>query len=262
MTVPETLNSALDEEMSVDPKVFLMGEEISKGFLEKYGPNRVVDTPITEAEFTRIGVGAAYYGLGPMMKFMIFNFSTQTALSVVMLEPLAESVAWVQGVAKVKCMALPFSFYKLGLKFGLVHVSRDKCPEFQHHKKAGAMNALVSGEVVILICTYANIAFISYNHQSILIRPPPTSSSPSCLSSVVASWSPLPNAKLPIATSPSTDSSHAMSGQIRAPWLICLLMMMKRMDPMDAPKLNRRMQREGHRRDCGASLLCYWLENR
>ncbi|XP_021892809.1 pyruvate dehydrogenase E1 component subunit beta-2, mitochondrial-like [Carica papaya] len=57
MTVREALNSALDEEMSADPKVFLMGEEvgeyqgaykISKGLLEKYGPERVLDTPITE----------------------------------------------------------------------------------------------------------------------------------------------------------------------------------------------------------------------
>ncbi|KAF5726651.1 pyruvate dehydrogenase E1 component subunit beta-1 mitochondrial isoform X2 [Tripterygium wilfordii] len=57
MMVREALNSALDEEMSADPKVFLMGEEVgeyqgaykvSKGLLDKYGPERVVDTPITE----------------------------------------------------------------------------------------------------------------------------------------------------------------------------------------------------------------------
>ncbi|CAL9154246.1 unnamed protein product [Musa hybrid cultivar] len=66
--------------------VFLMGEEvgeyqgaykISKGLLEKYGPDRVLDTPITEAGFAGIGVGAAYYGLRPVVKFMIFNFSMQ-----------------------------------------------------------------------------------------------------------------------------------------------------------------------------------------
>ncbi|KAJ1383240.1 Transketolase-like, pyrimidine-binding domain [Sesbania bispinosa] len=86
MTVREALNSALDEEMSADPKVFLMGEEvgeyqgaykISKGLLEKYGPERVLDTPITEAGFTGIGVGAAYYGLRPVVEFMTFNFSMQ-----------------------------------------------------------------------------------------------------------------------------------------------------------------------------------------
>ncbi|KAG4159420.1 hypothetical protein ERO13_D02G173950v2 [Gossypium hirsutum] len=77
MTVREALNSALDEEMSADPKVFLMGEEISKGLLEKYGPERVLDTPITEAGFAGIGVGAAYYGLKPVVEFMTFNFSMQ-----------------------------------------------------------------------------------------------------------------------------------------------------------------------------------------
>ncbi|KAL3728520.1 hypothetical protein ACJRO7_033155 [Eucalyptus globulus] len=86
MTVREALNSALDEEMSADPEVFLMGEEVgeyqgaykvSKGFLPKFGPERVVDTPITEAGFTGIGVGAAYYGLKPVVEFMTFNFAMQ-----------------------------------------------------------------------------------------------------------------------------------------------------------------------------------------
>jgi pyruvate dehydrogenase E1 component beta subunit len=86
MTVREALNSALDEEMSADPSVFLMGEEvgeyqgaykISKGLLDKYGPERVLDTPITEAGFTGIAVGAAYQGLRPVVEFMTFNFSMQ-----------------------------------------------------------------------------------------------------------------------------------------------------------------------------------------
>uniref|UniRef100_A0A2P2M2Y0 Pyruvate dehydrogenase E1 component subunit beta n=1 Tax=Rhizophora mucronata TaxID=61149 RepID=A0A2P2M2Y0_RHIMU len=86
MTVREALNSSLDEEMSADPKVCLMGEEvgeyqgaykISKGLLEKYGPDRVLDTPITEAGFTGIAVGAAYHGLKPVVEFMTINFSLQ-----------------------------------------------------------------------------------------------------------------------------------------------------------------------------------------
>ncbi|KAL4280895.1 hypothetical protein GQ457_03G006990 [Hibiscus cannabinus] len=86
MTVRDALNSALDEEMSADQKVFLMGEEvgeyqgaykISKGLLEKYGPERVLDTPITEAGFAGIAVGAAYHGLKPVVEFMTFNFSMQ-----------------------------------------------------------------------------------------------------------------------------------------------------------------------------------------
>ncbi|KAF9686140.1 hypothetical protein SADUNF_Sadunf03G0127500 [Salix dunnii] len=92
MTVRDALNSALDEEMSADPKVFLMGEEvgeyqgaykISKGLLDKYGPERVLDTPITEAGFTGIGVGAAYHGLKPVIEFMTFNFSMQIVVDEV-----------------------------------------------------------------------------------------------------------------------------------------------------------------------------------
>ncbi|TYH29606.1 hypothetical protein ES288_A01G025600v1 [Gossypium darwinii] len=86
MTIRDALNSALDEEMSADSKVFLMGEEvgeyqgaykITKGLLDKYGPERVLDTPITEAGFTGVAVGAAYYGVKPVVEFMTFNFSMQ-----------------------------------------------------------------------------------------------------------------------------------------------------------------------------------------
>ncbi|KAL6601243.1 hypothetical protein ACP70R_044463 [Stipagrostis hirtigluma subsp. patula] len=86
MNVRDALNSALAEEMSADPSVFLMGEEvgeyqgaykISKGLLDKFGPDRVLDTPITEAGFTGIAVGAAYQGLRPIVEFMTFNFSMQ-----------------------------------------------------------------------------------------------------------------------------------------------------------------------------------------
>lgn len=86
ITVRDALNTAIDEEMSADPKVFLMGEEvgeyqgaykISKGLLQKFGPDRVLDTPITEAGFTGIAVGAAYYGLRPIVEFMTFNFAMQ-----------------------------------------------------------------------------------------------------------------------------------------------------------------------------------------
>ncbi|CAI5507426.1 unnamed protein product [Closterium sp. Naga37s-1] len=86
MTVRDAINSALDEEMASDSKVFIMGEEvgeyqgaykITKGLLQKYGPDRVLDTPITEAGFAGIGVGAAMYGLKPVVEFMTFNFSMQ-----------------------------------------------------------------------------------------------------------------------------------------------------------------------------------------
>jgi pyruvate dehydrogenase E1 component beta subunit len=84
MTYREALNRALDEEMARDPKVFLMGEEVaeydgaykvSKGLLAKYGPKRVIDTPITELGFTGLGVGAAQAGLRPVIEWMTHNFA-------------------------------------------------------------------------------------------------------------------------------------------------------------------------------------------
>lgn len=83
MTFREALNQAMDEEMARDERVFLLGEEVaeyhgaykvSKGLLAKYGPLRVLDTPITELGFTGLGVGAAMAGLRPIVEWMTFNF--------------------------------------------------------------------------------------------------------------------------------------------------------------------------------------------
>ena len=85
-TVREALNSAMDDEITRDPNVYLMGEEvaqyngaykISKGLWDKHGDKRVIDTPISEMGFTGIGVGSAMYGLRPIIEFMTFNFSMQ-----------------------------------------------------------------------------------------------------------------------------------------------------------------------------------------
>ena len=84
ITYREALNQALREEMRRDERVFLIGEEVayyqgafkvSKGFLEEFGPRRVVDTPITEAGFTGVGIGAALAGLRPVIEMMTFNFA-------------------------------------------------------------------------------------------------------------------------------------------------------------------------------------------
>lgn len=48
---------------------------MSKGLYEKYGADRVLDTPITEAGFTGLAVGAALYGLKPIVEFMTWNFA-------------------------------------------------------------------------------------------------------------------------------------------------------------------------------------------
>jgi len=84
LTYRDALNQALREEMQRDPDVFLMGEEVgvyqgaykvSRGLLEEFGPQRVVDTPIAELGFAGIGVGAAMAGLRPVIEFMTWNFA-------------------------------------------------------------------------------------------------------------------------------------------------------------------------------------------
>ena len=85
-TMREALRQALDEEMQRDNRVILLGEEVAQyngaykvslGLLEKYGPERVIDTPISEEGFTGIGIGAALAGLRPVVEWMTFNFSLQ-----------------------------------------------------------------------------------------------------------------------------------------------------------------------------------------
>ena len=92
ITYREALNEALAEEMSRDDSVFLMGEEVgeydgaykvSKGLLERFGDQRVVDSPISELGFAGLGVGAAMVGLRPVIEFMTFNFSFLALDSVI-----------------------------------------------------------------------------------------------------------------------------------------------------------------------------------
>src|SRR3984957_1625068 len=80
----EALRAAMTEEMERDENVFLMGEEVaqyhgaykvSEGMLEKFGPRRVIDTPISEAGFAGLGVGAACCGLRPIVEFMSWSFT-------------------------------------------------------------------------------------------------------------------------------------------------------------------------------------------
>ncbi|MCH9633382.1 MAG: 2-oxoisovalerate dehydrogenase subunit beta [Chlamydiae bacterium] len=90
--IREALRQALDEEMERNANVILMGEEvaeyngaykISKGMLNKWGPERIRDTPISEAAFTGMGIGAAMTGLIPIVEFMSFNFSFVAADQII-----------------------------------------------------------------------------------------------------------------------------------------------------------------------------------
>ncbi|KAF3939648.1 hypothetical protein ABW19_dt0204208 [Dactylella cylindrospora] len=78
-TVREALNEALVEELESDSKVFVLGEEVglyngaykvTKGLLDRFGPERIIDTPITESGFAGLAVGAALAGLKPITEFM------------------------------------------------------------------------------------------------------------------------------------------------------------------------------------------------
>jgi len=80
----EAVCEAMSEEMRQDEAVYLMGEEVaeyngaykaSKGMLDEFGPERVIDTPISEAGFSGIGVGSTLVGTRPIVEFMTFNFS-------------------------------------------------------------------------------------------------------------------------------------------------------------------------------------------
>ncbi len=88
----EALKHAIDEEMSRDERVFVMGEEVAEyngaykvteGLLDKYGYRRVIDTPISELGFAGLGVGAAMNGLRPIVEFMTFNFAVLAADQII-----------------------------------------------------------------------------------------------------------------------------------------------------------------------------------
>ncbi len=87
ITFAQAVNEALAEEMRRDPRVFIMGEDVAEagtpfkvlaGLVEEFGPERVIDTPISEAGFTGIGVGAAITGMRPVVDIMFGDFLTLT----------------------------------------------------------------------------------------------------------------------------------------------------------------------------------------
>ncbi|MDG1070752.1 MAG: alpha-ketoacid dehydrogenase subunit beta [Akkermansiaceae bacterium] len=79
----DALNEAFDEELARDENVVIMGEEVAqyngaykvtKGLWEKWGDKRVVDTPISEAGFIGMGIGASMLGIRPVMELMFWSF--------------------------------------------------------------------------------------------------------------------------------------------------------------------------------------------
>lgn len=96
ITYAEALREAMCEEMRKDPRIILMGEDIgiyggafgvSKGMIEEFGPERVMDTPISEEGITGCAVGAAMTGLLPILEIMFSDFLTLA------MEPLVNQAA-------------------------------------------------------------------------------------------------------------------------------------------------------------------------
>lgn len=88
ITFREALREAMTGEMRRDERVFLLGEEVaeyhgaykvSQGMLAEFGPKRIIDTPISESGFSGMAIGAAMYGLRPIVEFMSWSFSLVAA---------------------------------------------------------------------------------------------------------------------------------------------------------------------------------------
>jgi pyruvate dehydrogenase E1 component beta subunit len=92
ITYAQALNDALREEMRLDPRVFLMGEDIghhggifrvTKGLIDEFGADRVRDTPISESSFVGLGIGAAMAGMRPVVELLFMDFALVAADQIV-----------------------------------------------------------------------------------------------------------------------------------------------------------------------------------
>jgi pyruvate dehydrogenase E1 component beta subunit len=92
LTYAQALNQALAEALRADPRVFLMGEDIgqhggifrvTKDLIDEFGPERVRDTPISEAGFTGLGIGAALAGMRPVVELLFVDFALVAADQII-----------------------------------------------------------------------------------------------------------------------------------------------------------------------------------
>ena len=101
----EAINEALMEEMARDEKVFIMGEDIGRGYgggiftatrglLDKFGPERVIDTPISESAIAGAAIGAALVGYRPIAEIMYSDFLT---IAMDQIVNLAAKMRWSLG---------------------------------------------------------------------------------------------------------------------------------------------------------------------
>jgi len=92
LTYAQALNEALREEMQADPRVFVMGEDIglhggifrvTQGLLDEFGEQRVIETPISEAGFVGMGVGAAMSGMRAVVELLFVDFALVAADQII-----------------------------------------------------------------------------------------------------------------------------------------------------------------------------------
>ncbi len=126
ITYAEAIAEALRTEMRLDPRVFVMGEDVgsfgglfagTKGLLEEFGPERVRDTPISEAALIGAGVGAAITGMRPMVEIQFMDF---TACAMDQIVNQAAKIRFMLG-GKAEVPLVIRTPYGTGLKLASQH---------------------------------------------------------------------------------------------------------------------------------------------
>ncbi len=124
LTTVQFIRSALDQALSQDPRVFLMGEDIAeyggsfgvtRGLVDTYGPERVRNTPISESAFTGMAIGAAVAGSRPIIEIMFMDFIT---LCVDQLVNMAAKLHYVYGLP---CSIVLRTAMGAGRSYGATH---------------------------------------------------------------------------------------------------------------------------------------------
>jgi len=126
LTYAKAISEALWEEMKRDPNVILLGEDvgvyggayqITSGFLKEFGPERVIDTPISEAAIVGVAIGAALMGLRPVAEIMYMDF---LPLALEQLVNHAAKIRFMSG-GKLKVPIVVRTQYSLGRAHGAQH---------------------------------------------------------------------------------------------------------------------------------------------
>ena len=113
ITTVQFIRNALDQALAEDPRTFIMGEDIAayggsfgvtRGLIDKYGPERIRNTPISEPAFTGMAIGAAVAGSRPIVEIMFMDFVT---LCVDQLVNMAAKLHYVYGQLRRNALPVP-----------------------------------------------------------------------------------------------------------------------------------------------------------